>query len=370
MKVIMDHAALTHLKNGKNWSNRMIRWALNLVEFNIELEHCSGTQNTVADVLSSYPIESLIGEKVNGAIIRVLVLSSRYQLIEEQRTDPDLGHIYRYLENPEDNSVNATIWEKWSRDFWFVEGLLFYAKYAMSLGEMRLYIPESLRNEIMSEFHDKPLAGHFESFKTYHKIRDVCYYPYMRKFIDQYVSTCHMCQVHNYKNALPAGRLITIVSNYPNEIVTLDLLGPYPVWRVRRNRYILVITDHFSKWAEIIPRKRGSSRVIADIFFFFDNYISHFGAPIKLISDNGPQFISNIFENLSERLGIRHVKTVVYRSLANRTERVNRDLVQMIANLVNEQHDTWDQFLRGFAYAIRTAVNETTRKTPAEFFLV
>ncbi|GFT14708.1 uncharacterized protein TNCV_632781 [Trichonephila clavipes] len=41
----------------------------------------------------------------------------------------------------------------------------------------------------------------------------------------------------------------------------------------------------------------------------------------------------------------------------------------MIANYVSEQHDTWDQFLREFAYAIRTAVNETTGKTPAELFL-
>ncbi|GFX47391.1 uncharacterized protein TNCV_4691961 [Trichonephila clavipes] len=40
-----------------------------------------------------------------------------------------------------------------------------------------------------------------------------------------------MCQVNNYKNALPASRLIPIASNYPNEIVTLDLFGPYPVSR-------------------------------------------------------------------------------------------------------------------------------------------
>ncbi|GFT66988.1 hypothetical protein TNCV_1348331 [Trichonephila clavipes] len=53
---------------------------------------------------------------------------------------------------------------------------------------------------------------------------------------------------------------------------------------------------------------------------------ARFGAPIKLIIDNGPQFISDILENLSERLGIRHVKTVVYRPQANRTKRVNRDL--------------------------------------------
>ncbi|GFW52036.1 hypothetical protein TNCV_2819051 [Trichonephila clavipes] len=280
--------------------------------------------NVVANVSNNNTIESIIGEKVNCAIIRDLVLSSRDQLIE-QKTDPELGHIYRYLENPEDSSVNAAICKNWSCDFRLEEGLLFYAKYATSLGEMRVYIPKSLRNEIMREFHDKPIADHFGCFKTYHKIRDVCYFPYMRKFIDQYVSTCHMCQINNYKNALPAGRLIPIVSNYPNEIVTLDLLGPYPVSRVRRNRYVLVITDHFSKWAEIIPLKKASARVIADNFF--DNYISRFGAPKKLISDNGPQFISDIFENLSERLGIGHVKTVVYRPQANRTERVNRDLV-------------------------------------------
>ncbi|GFY12901.1 uncharacterized protein TNCV_3074611 [Trichonephila clavipes] len=41
----------------------------------------------------------------------------------------------------------------------------------------------------------------------------------------------------------------------------------------------------------------------------------------------------------------------------------------MIANYVNEQHDSWDQFLREFAYSIRTAVNEATGKTPAELFL-
>ncbi|GFW83993.1 retrovirus-related Pol polyprotein from transposon 297 [Trichonephila clavipes] len=61
--------------------------------------------------------------------------------------------------------------------------------------------------------------------------------------------------------------------------------------------------------------------------------------------------------------------TVTERECANRTERVNRYLVQMIANYVNDQHDTWDQFLLEFAYAIRTAVNETTGKTPAELFL-
>ncbi|GFU65982.1 transposon Ty3-I Gag-Pol polyprotein [Trichonephila clavipes] len=140
---------------------------LKLAEFNIEWEHRSGTQNAVADVSSRNPVESIIGEKVNCAIIRDLVLSSREQLIEVQRKDPELGHIYRYLENPEDSSVNATICENGSRYFKLIEGLLFYAKYATSIGEMRVYIPKSLRNEIMREFHDKPIVGHLGLFTTY-----------------------------------------------------------------------------------------------------------------------------------------------------------------------------------------------------------
>ncbi|GFU35179.1 hypothetical protein TNCV_2106221 [Trichonephila clavipes] len=56
----------------------------------------------MADDLSRNPVKSIIREKVNCAIIRDLVLSSREQLIEEERKDSELNHIYRYLENPED----------------------------------------------------------------------------------------------------------------------------------------------------------------------------------------------------------------------------------------------------------------------------
>ncbi|GFY29151.1 uncharacterized protein TNCV_4722791 [Trichonephila clavipes] len=76
---------------------------------NLRVDLSETKLNVVADVLDNNTIESIIGEKVNCAIIRDLVLSSRDQLIEEQKTDPELGHIYRYLEKPEDSSVNAAI---------------------------------------------------------------------------------------------------------------------------------------------------------------------------------------------------------------------------------------------------------------------
>ncbi|GFT80556.1 retrovirus-related Pol polyprotein from transposon 297 [Trichonephila clavipes] len=113
VKVITDHAALTKLTNGKNLSSRMIRWSLKLSEFNIEWEHRPGVQNVVADLLSRNPVDSAEGSQISCAALRALAINSREQFIKEQKEDPELGHIYRYLENPDDGSVNATVCESW-----------------------------------------------------------------------------------------------------------------------------------------------------------------------------------------------------------------------------------------------------------------
>ncbi|GFX11041.1 retrovirus-related Pol polyprotein from transposon 297 [Trichonephila clavipes] len=140
--------------------------------------------------------------------------------------------------------------------------------------------------------------------------------------------------------------------------------GPYPAPRPERYRFLLVITNHFTKWSELITLRKASDQAIANARF--ENYISRYGAPTSLISDNGSQFISEVFEHLSHSLDIKYMKTVTYRPQANLTERVNRNLVQMIACFVEENHENWDRFLHEFAFALRTSVNETTNKTPAE----
>ncbi|GFX51196.1 retrovirus-related Pol polyprotein from transposon 17.6 [Trichonephila clavipes] len=178
-KVITDHAALTKLTNGKNLSRRMIRWALKLSEFNIEWEHRPGVQNVVADLLSRNPVDSIERSQISCAALRDLAINSREQFIRELREDPELGNIYRYLENPDDGSVNATICEGWSQGFKLINGLLFYVKYFSTVGELRVYIPGSLRKDIMKAFHDLPLAGHLGKRKTYPKLRDTCYFPFM-----------------------------------------------------------------------------------------------------------------------------------------------------------------------------------------------
>ncbi|GFV27033.1 retrovirus-related Pol polyprotein from transposon 17.6 [Trichonephila clavipes] len=70
-------------------------------------EHRSGVETVVADVLSRNPVGNMDGSQISCAALRALALNSREQLIRDQRDDPELGHIYRYLENPDDGSVNT-----------------------------------------------------------------------------------------------------------------------------------------------------------------------------------------------------------------------------------------------------------------------
>ncbi|GFW68462.1 transposon Ty3-I Gag-Pol polyprotein [Trichonephila clavipes] len=149
----------------------MIRWALKLSEFNIEWEHRPGVQNLVADILSRNPVDNADGSQILCAALRASALNSRKQLNRGQREDPEFRHIYRYLENPDDSSVNATVCKGWFQDFKLIEGLLFFAKYSTTLGELRVYIPQALREAIMQEFHNLPLAGHLGKKKTYLKLR-------------------------------------------------------------------------------------------------------------------------------------------------------------------------------------------------------
>ncbi|GFX22972.1 transposon Tf2-6 polyprotein [Trichonephila clavipes] len=303
VKVITDHAALTKLTN---------------------------------DLLSRNPVDSVEGSQISCAALRALAINSREQFIKEQREDPELGHIYRYLENPDDGSVNATVCESWSQDFKLINGLLFYAKTSRKR-------------------------------KTYLKLRDTCCFPFVRGYIFEYVSACDRCQKFNCGNALPAGRLVPVVSEYPGGVVALGLVGPCPASRPERYKFILVITDHFTKWCGLVPLRGASARTVANAFF--DGCMARCGAPISLMGGGGPQFVSDVFGRLGHGLDVGHMKAVAYGPQSNLAERVNGGLVQMVASFVGENHEDWDRFLHGFAFALRAAVNETTNKTPAELFL-
>lgn len=100
-----------------------------------------------------------------------------------------------------------------------------------------------------------------------------------------------------------------------------------------------------------------------------ETFIVKFGTTLQIASDNGKQFISDIFEQLCQDLNISHVRTIPYRPQFNLPNRTNRTLIQTIEAYVGNFHENWDRNLTKFAYVLRTVTHASTEKFPAKLFL-
>jgi hypothetical protein len=83
---------------------------------------------------------------------------------------------------------------------------------------------------------------------------------------------------------------------------SLDFVGPLPL-TVWKNRYVLVMVEHFSKWIELVPSLDKSSKGVA--YAFLDRVLNHFGAPVEVLTDQGTEFQGE-FQVLCDKALIDH----------------------------------------------------------------
>lgn len=152
----------------------------------------------------------------------------------------------------------------------------------------------------------------------------------------------------------------SVESHYPWQIAACDVMGPYPI-SGKGNRYLLVITDHFSKWVEMYALRRLDSKIIWEKLL---EMFARFGFPAQLITDNATYFTSKTFTHTCIALGVKHKKTTPYHPQANITERVNRNLKTMLVAFT-EKHKDWDSHFVEMAFATHTTINRSTNFTPA-----
>jgi transposase InsO family protein len=91
----------------------------------------------------------------------------------------------------------------------------------------------------------------------------------------------------------------------------MDILGPLTTTD-RDNRFLLVITDRYSKLNRAFPLSTTTADVVAHVFF--DGWVaSGYGIPSILPTDNGPQFCAKFFQTFCKTLGVKQVFTSAYR---------------------------------------------------------
>ena len=126
--------------------------------------------------------------------------------------------------------------------------------------------------------------------------------------------------------------------------------------------------DRFTKLVRTVPLKNIRAKDVAKAFV--TNWVMAYGPPKRVLSDNGKQFTSRLFQHTCRLLGAKNVFTTAYHPQSNgQVERYNRTILNALRHYTADHPKTWDQFTDVVTYAYNTQVHSSTGISPFELVL-
>jgi hypothetical protein len=219
--------------------------------------------------------------------------------------------------------------------------------------------------EVIASQHDAPEAGHLAVRRTLERVNNQFFWPTITRDVTSYIENCRSCvkdKASRYKPVqLPTASTV-IHSRRFNELVAWDIQGPFRV-TLAGNSYILVISDLFSRLAISVAIPDTTAATVADMFL--KHWFGHYGAPYRILSDNGSNFTSELMSDVMTILSVRQVFTAPYHPQSNGVvERLNGTFTSMVKKYMNEDQTNWDLYLPFITRAYNTSVHETTKASP------
>ena len=145
------------------------------------------------------------------------------------------------------------------------------------------------------------------------------------------------------------------------ELVHLDYLTLEPSKGNIEN--VLVITDHFTRYALAYASKTQTAQATARILW--DNFICHYGFPEQFISDQGRNFESDLIQELCKIAGVKGLHTTPYHPQSNgQCERFNSTLCNMLGTLSDEEKSDWKSHLGCMTHAYNCTKHASTTYSP------
>nr|XP_061811684.1 uncharacterized protein K02A2.6-like [Nerophis lumbriciformis] len=351
--LLTDHRPLTSIFGSHTGipslaASRMQRWALLLSAHQYDIKYRKADQHGNADGLSRLPLPVTHIEPNQAEI---------FYFKEAAATPVTSAHVKRHTRNdPIMSEVMDII--ACGRKGDMTQSL---KPYLMRRNELsvqsgcllwgyRFIIPPPLRAKVLDELH----SGHCGVVRMKEMVRSYFWWPSLDAAIEEKAKSCSACQkLRNLPQLAPLHPW-----DWPEEPwqrVHVDFAGPL------ENHMFFVVIDAHSKWPEVAVMKSTSSeRTIEELRSIF----SHNGLPQQLVSDNGPQLVSEEFKAFMEENGIQHIKSAPYHAATNGlAERFVQALKKALKSSPSTQ--TLNRRLNAFLLAYRNTPHATTKVSPA-----
>ena len=260
----------SHLAEHIDHSPRQVRHLDFISQFTSDIRHIKGANNPVADALSRVEINAL----------------QRHQDIDfeamakAQAEDHDLSTLQSssssslQLSNlPIPTSPTTIICD-------------------ISAGVPRPVVPEPFRRAVFDSLHS---LSHPGVRATERLVTSRYVWPNIKADVRRWAQSCLQCQRSKVQRhtITPLGTFTTPDARF--DMVHIDLVGPLPPSRGFTYMYLLMCSDHFTRWPEAIPISNCTAETVEEAFV--TGWIARFGTPSTLTTDRGRQFESSLWRH-------------------------------------------------------------------------
>lgn len=330
--IFTDHKPLTFAFKQKpeKCSPRQFRHLEFIGQYTTDIRHVSGEHNVVADSLSR---------------IEAVALCLNYEALgKSQENDAELLQFLK-----PDSALNL-------RQV-LIPGSNVPIYCDFSTSSPRPFVTKPFRKTAFNSLHNLSHPGMNASVKL---VTQRFVWPSVKSDCRAWARACLQCQESkvNRHNKTPVGTFVPPSSRF--EHIHIDLVGPLPV--SEGFRYCLTCVDRFSRWPEAIPIDNIEADTVARALF--STWISRFGTPLRITTDQGRQFESDLFRRLGELLGTERLRTTAFHPASNGlVERLHRQLKAAIRCHATKR---WTEVLPVILLGIRSAWREDLQASAAE----
>lgn len=352
-----DHKPMEKLSTvHKRTLNRLQQMML---EFDFELRYKKGSENAVADFLS------------RNAVVEAIeaVTDDEQSVAQAQREDQQVRMLRTYLKDktlPREKATAAWVM-RMTKDCILEDELVWYVSRRPGRREkVLLFAPEKVRDRIMQAAHVTREAGHGGIQRTAERVMMAYYWPGIHQAAEEFIKRCPRCQMSKSVRAPPADLIPLPICEGPNERIHMDLLGTLKA-SAGGKKYILVITDAFTKYTELASICQKTADEVATALF--ERWIIRHAVPLMLVTDQGKEFCNQVVEEVCKLWGTDKRRTSPFHPETNaQAETYNRTIVKyMRAMLDNNRTTEWEELLPCLQLAYNCHVHRAIKETP--FFL-
>ena len=330
-----DHRNLLYMN--MKASDKVLRWKLDIQQFDFDVEHIPGPDNIVADLYSR-----LCSVQTNDCSDDTEFVEEHFEQIRKQMEPTRPSFMLAAMHN-RFNPAPATRIER--------------------------PLDAKVHNWLTKCHGHDSLHGHRGVEATLSllkgKVPPAEYWTGMRKDVRTFVKQCPCCQfMQSSKTLIATTAPYNVSVRAPMDRLNIDTIGPLPPDE-HGNTYIIVIIDVFSRFVELYAAPDATALSAAKAVI---KWIGRYGNPGEILTDNGTQYTADIISQLCDLIRVEHLTILPYSHEENAiVERANKEVNRHLRAIVFDKKvkKEWSIFLPLVQRIMNSSVSASTGVTPA-----